>query len=140
MAGSTDHRSFSLGIGADLSGARQRPCLWACLYVPSQADGYPRPADLSWIAVAKWDCGTSDRHAAPRVPGPNGHLRRGAPEANSFRLCGVLQSDAHTLGIMERCATGSNRPTDWERCRHSSLGRATSPIRPDIIFGKDRYI
>jgi hypothetical protein len=25
----------------------------------------------AWIAVAKWLCGTPDRHSAPRVPGPN---------------------------------------------------------------------
>ena len=82
-------------------------------------------------------CGTSDRHIASRVPGPNGHLRRGAPAANSFRLCGVLQSSAHALGITERCALASSSPTIWRHCRHSDLGRAASPIRPDMIFGKD---
>ena len=83
-------------------------------------------------------CGTSDRHIAPRVPGSNGHLRRGAPAANSFRLCGVLQSSAHALGITERCAVTSSRPTVWRHCRHSDPGWTASPIRPDMIFGKDR--
>ena len=83
-------------------------------------------------------CGTSDRHIAPRVPGPNGHLQRGAPAANSFRLCDVLQSSAHALGIAERCPLASSSPTVWLHCRHSYLGRATSSIRPDMIFGKDR--
>ncbi len=85
-------------------------------------------------------CGTSDRHIAPRVPGSNGHCRRDAPAANSFRLCGVLQSSAHALGITERCALTSCSPTVWRHCRHSDLGRATSSIRPDMIFGKDRYL
>src|SRR5450759_5024457 len=31
----------------------------------------------------------------------------------------------------------SNRPTIWRHCRHSDLGWAASPIRPDMIFGKD---
>jgi hypothetical protein len=85
-------------------------------------------------------CGTSDRHTASRVPEPNGHLRRGAPAANSFRLCGVLQSSAHALGITKRCTLASRRPTVWCHCRYSHLGRAASPIRPDIIFGKDRSL
>jgi hypothetical protein len=88
----------------------------------------------------EWHCGTSDRHTASRVPGPNGHLRRGAPAANSFRLCGVLQSSAHALGITKRCTLASRRPTVWCHCRYSHLGRAASPIRPDIIFGKDRSL
>ena len=29
-----------------------------------QGDGYPRPPDLAWIAVAKWLCGTPDRQRA----------------------------------------------------------------------------
>jgi len=87
--------------------------------------------------MAKWLCRTSDRHLAPRVPGPNGHLQRGAPAANSFRLCDVLQSSAHALGITERCPLASNRPRIWRHCRHSDLGWAASPIRPDMIFGKD---
>ena len=87
--------------------------------------------------MAKWHCGTSDWHIASRVPGPNGHLRRGAPKPNSFRLCSVLQSSAYALGITERCAVTSSRPTVWRHCSHSDLGRATSSIRPDMIFGRD---
>ena len=88
--------------------------------------------------LAKWHCGTSDWHTASRVPGPNGHLRRGAPTPGSFRLCSVLQSNAYALGITERCAVTSSCPTIWRHCSHSDLGRATSSIRPDMIFGKDR--
>jgi hypothetical protein len=95
-------------------------------------------ADLAWIAVAKWLCGTPDRHIAPRVPGPNGHLQRGTPTANSFRLCGVLQSSAYPLGITERCALPSSSPTIWRHCRRSDLGWAASQLRPDMIFEKDR--
>ncbi len=88
--------------------------------------------------MAKWLCRTSDRHLAPRVPGPNDHLQRGSPAANSFRLCVILQSSAHALGIRERCALASNSPTIWRHRRHSDLGWAASSIRPDMIFGKDR--
>ena len=94
--------------------------------------------DLSWITVAEWLCRTSDRHIVLRVPGSSAHLRRGAPAANSFRLCGLLQSSAHALGITERCALASSRPTIWRHCRNSDPGWAASPIRPDMIFGKDR--
>ena len=87
--------------------------------------------------MAKWHCGTSDWHIASRVSGPNGHLRRGAPTPDSFRLCSVLQSSAYALGITERCAVTSSRPTVWRHCSHSDLGRATSSIRPDMIFGRD---
>jgi hypothetical protein len=93
---------------------------------------------LSCITLAKWLCRTSDRHITLRVPGSNAHLWRGAPAASSFRLCGVLQSGAHALGITERCALASSSPTIWRHWRHSDLGRAASPIRPDMIFGKDR--
>jgi hypothetical protein len=60
------------------------------------------------------------------------HLR-----ANSFRLCGVLQSSAHALGIRERCALASSSPTLWRHCRHSDPGWTAPLIRPDMIFGKD---
>jgi hypothetical protein len=116
---------------------RDRLCLRACLYLSRQRHGYPRPSDLAWVTVAKWHCGTSDRHTAPRVPGSNYYLWRGAPTARSFRLCGVLQSSAHALGITERCPLASSSPTVWCHCRYSHLGRAASPIRPDMIFGKD---
>ena len=64
-------------------------------------------------------CRTSDRHTAPRVPGSNTHLRRGAPAASSLRLCAVLQSSAHPLGIRERCAFASSGPTIWRHCHHT---------------------
>jgi hypothetical protein len=102
-----------------------------------RGDGYPRSTELSWVAVAEWLCRTSDRHAAPRVPGSNAHLRRGASAASSFRLCGVLQSSAHALGVRERCAFASSGPTIWRHCHHSDPGWAAPSIRPDMIFGKD---
>ena len=67
-------------------------------------------------------------------------LWRGAPAENSFRLCGLLQSSAHALGITERRALASSRPTVWHHCRHPHLGRTASPICPDMIFGKDNPI
>jgi hypothetical protein len=90
--------------------------------------------------VAEWLCRTSDRHTAPRVPGSNTHLRRGAPAASSFRLCGVLQSSAHPLGIRERCAFASSGPTTWRHCHHFHPGWTAPPIRPDIDFRKGQQI
>src|SRR6478752_2466321 len=120
VAGSADHRGIPLDLGASLLGARQRPRLWTRLHVSGEGDGYPRSTDLSWVAVAEWLCRTSDRHTAPRVPGSNTHLRRGAPAASSFRLFGVLQSSTHPLGIRERCAFASSGPTIGRHCHHSS--------------------
>ena len=39
---------------------------------------------------------------------------------------------------IDRLAT--SRPTSWRHSRHSNLGWAASPIRPDMIFGKDRFV
>jgi hypothetical protein len=94
--------------------------------------------DLAWIAVAKWLCGTPDRHRAPRMPGPTADLWRVAPAANSCFVYGVLQSGAHALGITKRCALASSSPRVRCHCCHSDLGRTASSIRPDMIFGKDR--
>jgi len=74
VVGLADHRGVSLGHGARLSGARQRQSLRICLHVSGEGDGYPRPTDFSWVAVAKWLCRTIDRHIAPRMPGSNTHL------------------------------------------------------------------
>ena len=45
---------------------------------------------------------------------------------------------APALGITERCALATGCPKVWRHCRYSHLGRAASPIRPDMIFGKDK--
>jgi hypothetical protein len=137
-------RSFAgTALGLKLSGAGNpdmgqggRRSIVSCAI---SSDGYPRSADLSWIAVAKWHCGTADWHTASRVLGPNGHLWRGAPTPGSFRLCSVLQSSAYALGIKERCTVTSSRPAVRRYWRRSDLGRATSSIRPDMIFGKDNW-
>jgi hypothetical protein len=73
-----------------------------------EGHGYPRPADLAWIAVLKWLCGTPDRHIASRVPGPNADLSRVAPAASSCLIYSVLRSGAHALGIKGRCALASS--------------------------------
>ena len=41
------------------------------------------------------------------------------------------------LAFTERCTLASSSPMVWCHCRYSHLGRAASPIRPDMIFGKD---
>jgi hypothetical protein len=133
VAGAADHRGVSLDLGSSLSGARQRPRLRTRLHLSGEGDGYPRSADLSRIAVAEWNCGVLHRHAASRVPGPNDDLWRGAPAANSFLLC-EIQSNAHASGFAERFTATTACTTDR---RYSRPSRATSPIRPDMIFGKD---
>ncbi|MGB8578122.1 MAG: integrase core domain-containing protein [Pseudolabrys sp.] len=101
--------------------------------------------------------GIRDRPISPQSPWQNGHAERligtlrrecldqvvSFGEAHLRRiplcLCGVLQSSAYALGITERRALASSRPTLWRHCRRSDLGWPASPIRPDMIFGKDNY-
>ena len=47
------------------------------------------------------------------------------------------QTRAHLA--LQKAALASSRPTIWRHCRHSDLGWTAPPIRPDIIFGKDRH-
>jgi len=103
---------------------------WCATTIASTAT--PRPPNLSWVPIAEWLRWTTDRHIAPRVPGSSGDLQRDAPAANSYRLCGVLQSSAHAHGITERCALASSSPTLWRHLRHSDPGWTAPPIRPDI--------
>ena len=62
---------------------------------------------------------------------------RAPPAASSCFVCGVLQSNARALGIIEKCALASSSPTVRCHYRHSDLGRIAPSIRPDMIFGKD---
>ena len=78
---------------------------WPYLPASGEAMGI-RDRRYSCIAVAKWNCGTSDRHTTSRLPGPNSFAAR-RTYADSFRLCSLLQSSAHALGITERCAVAS---------------------------------
>ena len=84
-------------------GHRRRHLLWfevtrhptaewvrTCLLAPGDGHGYPRPADLIPIPVAKWSYGASDRHCAQRVPRSTADLRRGAPAANPDLVCLLL--------------------------------------------------
>jgi hypothetical protein len=65
-------------------------------------------------------------------------LWRGAPAANSFFLCGVLQRGSHTLSLEQRRAPGSGSSAVRCHCRHPDPVRAPPSLRPDMIFGKDR--
>src|SRR3974390_1062362 len=47
---------------------------------------------------------------------------RDASETDPCRICGVLQSSSHAPGFTH----------------HPRSGRAASPIRPNVIFGRDR--
>ena len=80
----------------------------------------------------------TSRVKASRVSGSNADLWRGAPAANPFRLCGLLQSRAHASGTTERRAPTPRRPAIWIHCQRPNIGRITSPICSDMIFGKDR--
>ena len=62
------------------------------------------------------------------------HLRR------VLSAYAILQSSAHPLGIRERCAFASSGPTIWRHCHHSHPGWTAPPIRPDMIFGKDKLL
>src|SRR5512146_3285635 len=87
--------------------------------------------------MAKWHCRTSDRHAAPRIPGSGHCVRRGAIAPCALCLCGILQSNASASGFTEGYPLKARHPTDRQRCGHPDPWRITSPIRPDMIFGKD---
>ena len=90
------------------------------------------------FALAKWDCGTSHRHLAARVPRPNAGFWRNAPTANSLRLCGVLQSGPHPYGVTEGRPFTSGRPAKRDHYRHTRSVGSSSSVRADMIFGKDR--
>src|SRR5262249_31551219 len=49
-----------------------------------------RDRPISPRSLAKWLCGTSDWHIAPRVLGSSGRLRRDAPAADPDRICFLL--------------------------------------------------
>src|SRR3970282_1989892 len=58
-------------------------------------------------------------------------LRRAPPR---FRLLG-----SDRPGVTERYTATTACPAVWQDHRYSHPGRSTSPIRPDMIFGKDRW-
>jgi hypothetical protein len=60
------------------------------------------------------------------------HLRRILSAYTAY-----YQSGAHALGITERCALASSSPAVRCHCCRPNLVRTASPIRPDMIFGKD---
>lgn len=101
--------------------------------------------------------GIRDRPISPGSPWQNGiaerligTLRRecldhvivfGATLApGTLCLCGLLQSNAPASVPAEGCANAQNGPTDRRHCRNPDPRRTTSPIRPDMNFGKDRYV
>jgi hypothetical protein len=97
------------------------------------------PGSGRWVAMAKRHCRTSDRHAAPRMPGPDRCVLRGAFAPCALCLCGLLQSIASASIFAEGCAVTTSHPTSRQHRRHPDPWWITSPIRPDIIFGKDRH-
>jgi hypothetical protein len=49
---------------------------------------------------------------------------------------GFFRNDCD-LSVLGLEAQGNHTATIWRPCRHSDLGWTASPIRPDMIFGKD---
>ena len=87
--------------------------------------------------MAKRRCRTSDWYVTPRVSRSPHCLRRGASEADHFRLCGLLQSSSHALSFTERCTHKTGCPTVRKNHWRPRPDRAASPICPDMIFGRD---
>jgi hypothetical protein len=75
VASLADHRGLPLGISAGVFGARQRRCLWACLYRAGAGHRDPRPANLTALTMPEWLRGTPHRHRTSRVLGPDADLR-----------------------------------------------------------------
>ena len=48
-------------------------------------------------------------------------------------------NEAHTLITEQGCAGTARRPGLWAHSVPANLGRIASPIRPDLIFDRDRY-
>src|SRR5258708_22672288 len=63
-----------------------------------------------------------------------------APTTSSCFVCGVLQSNAHALGVGRGCARGWGGQAVRCICRHAIRVGAAPPMRPDMIFGKDRLL
>ena len=99
--------------------------------------------------------GIRDRPISPQSPWQNGYaerligtLRRECldhmiifGETHLRRiLCAyaAYYNQGRTHLALQKDAPLHRAPADWSHCRHSHLSWATSPIRPDIIFGKDR--
>jgi hypothetical protein len=101
------------------------------------AMGIRDPTDLAWIAMAKSVCGASDWHRASRVPGPDADLWRGPPEASSFVVRNVLQRGPHAPSPGQRHARGPHCAEVRQHHRHPDPVRIASPLRADMIFGKD---
>src|SRR5271170_7851799 len=90
------------------------------------------------FAVAKWLCGTSDRHNTARVSGSCADYRYPAFATHPRFVCGLLQPDTHSPGAPERCAIAPAGPAVWTRRRHPNLVRTTPSICADVIFGTDK--
>src|SRR5450830_1939158 len=81
---------------------------------------------LNIVESGKYSRGNSD--SKPGFQGPY-----------SAGCCSIVIAHAPVAVIVSsKSAVASSCPTVWRHCSHSDLGRATSSIRPDMIFGKDR--
>ena len=50
----------------------------------------------------------------------------------------LLQRPAHALVVGQRCAGSTRSAGSWQNCTDADPRRATSPIPPDLIYGRDR--
>ncbi len=60
-------------------------------------------------------------------------------EVRRIVFAGQAGISAHALGFGQGCASRSGRAAFRCYCRHPNLARAAPPLRPDMIFGKDRH-
>src|ERR1700730_6635272 len=107
---------------------RSRPRLWRGGHPAPPGPGDQRSTDIAAITLAECLCGTADRLGPPRVRRPCCRVRRTAPSPPVAR---VLEQG--------RTVTAC-RPGDRPHYQPSDLGRAPSPILPDMICGRDTMI
>src|SRR5262249_39335851 len=86
--------------------------------------------------MAEWACGAADRHRATRVSGPGANAWRASAQ-NPVFVCFVLQRGSHAPGVEQGYAAGAASSAIGRRCWHPNLVGIASPLRPDMIFGRD---
>jgi hypothetical protein len=88
-------------------------------------------------AMAKRHCRTSDRDAAPRMPGPARCFWRGAFAPRALCLGGLLQSDTPAHGITKKCTIRTGCLSGLAPLSTCRSWRVCIIITSGMIFGKD---
>ena len=116
---------------------RSRPRLWRGGHPAPPGPGDQRSTDIAAITLAECLCGTADRLGPPRVRRPCCCVWRTAPSPPVARVQELLQRDAHAPVLEQGRTVTACRPGDRPHYQPSDLGRAPSPILPDLICGRD---